>query len=152
MTESPDPFVQALNRYAAAVRAKNLSAFLALYADDVHVFDMWGAWELRGKDAWRELVSGWFASLGGEQVEVSFDAARAAVSAELAIGHATLTYTAISAQGEVLRSLDNRFSAALKKVDGGWLIFHEHTSAPVSHETLKATLHRIAPAPGRGGT
>jgi ketosteroid isomerase-like protein len=40
--------------YKAAARTKNVEAFLAIYDDDVHVFDMWGMWSLRGIEAWRE--------------------------------------------------------------------------------------------------
>jgi hypothetical protein len=34
--------------YAAAVRAKDADGFIALYASDVRVFDMWGRWSYVG--------------------------------------------------------------------------------------------------------
>jgi uncharacterized protein (TIGR02246 family) len=144
MTQNSDPFLAALHGYAAAARARDLSAFLALYDDDVQVFDMWGKWQLRGRQAWQELVSSWFASLREEQLIVSFDAAASTASGDLCVGHAMLTYTAVAADGRTLRSLDNRLTAALRRTGGGWLIFHEHTSAPVHHSTLKASLLRTA--------
>jgi ketosteroid isomerase-like protein len=58
------------------------------------------------------------------------------------MGYALLTYTAVSADGTELRSLDNRITAALRKVDGVWKIFHEHTSAPIDHASTKAMLRR----------
>jgi ketosteroid isomerase-like protein len=64
------------------------------------------------------------------------------VTDALAIGHATLTYTAVSAAGQRLRTLDNRITLALRRQAGEWKIFHEHTSAPIEHATLKAILTR----------
>src|SRR6185312_9929081 len=42
------PFHLALAAYAQSVLAKDVDAFVALYDPDVHVFDMWGKWSLRG--------------------------------------------------------------------------------------------------------
>lgn len=142
MSEQQDPFVQILEAYSASVRAKDVEAFVAIYADDVHVFDMWGTWSLQGIAAWRAMAEQWFSSLGDEQVVVSVAQARATVHADLAVGHASLTYTAVSAAGAVLRSLDNRITLALRKTQGSWKIFHEHTSAPIDHATLRARIKR----------
>ena len=142
MSQQHDPFVQILDAYAAAVRAKNVDAFVAIYADDVHVFDMWGTWSLQGIAAWRAMAEQWFSSLGDEQVVVSVTDARSTVHAEITVGHASLTYAAVSASGVTLRSLDNRITLALRKTRGAWKIFHEHTSAPIDHATLRAQLKR----------
>ena len=142
MSQTPNPFLQVLEAYKAAVLAKDVEAFLALYDDQVHVFDLWGAWSLHGIDAWRSMAVGWFASVGDERIIVDIDQASSTCFSELAIGHAFLTYTAISVDGRELRSLDNRITAALRKVDGIWRIFHEHTSVPIDHASAKAMLRR----------
>ena len=139
---SENPFRQTLAAYAAAVRAKDVDAFASLYDLDIHVFDMWGTWSLRGLPAWRDLAASWFSSLGVESVAVTFDNDSAAVAGDLAIGHAVLTYTAIASDGKKIRSLSNRATMALRKTADGWKIFHEHTSAPIDHESLKAILIR----------
>jgi len=136
------PVETALARYAQAVRDKDVDAFAALYAEDVQVFDMWGAWSLHGIEAWRGMAGSWFDALGDEQVVVTWSALRTSVAEALAIGHATLTYTAVSAAGQTLRTLDNRTTLALRRQAGEWRIFHEHTSAPIEHETLQAILTR----------
>jgi len=136
------PVETALARYAQAVRDKDVDAFAALYAEDVQVFDMWGAWSLHGIEAWRGMAGSWFDSLGDEQVVVTWSALQTSVAEALAIGHATLTYTAVSAAGQTLRTLDNRITLALRRQAGEWKIFHEHTSAPIEHETLQAILRR----------
>jgi ketosteroid isomerase-like protein len=142
MSQTTDPVRDALARYAAAAHDKDVNAFVSLYADDLRVFDMWNSWELRGIAAWRSMAEGWFTSLGDERVIVTASDVVSTVSGDLALGHATLTFTALSAEGKELRSLDNRISVALKRTGNTWKIFHEHTSAPISHETLKGTIKR----------
>ena len=135
--QTSDPVSHALAQYKAAVYAKDVNAFVSLYEDDVHVFDMWNQWELRGIDAWRSMAEGWFGSLATEHVVVSFNDVVSTVGADLALGHATVTYTAVSAEGKELRSLDNRMTIALRRTSGAWKIFHEHTSGPIEHTSLK---------------
>ena len=142
MSQTSDPVHQALARYSAAAYEKDVDAFVALYSADLHVFDMWNSWELRGIDAWRAMAAGWFSSLGEKRVVVKARDVVATVSGELAMGHATLTYTAISADGQELRSLDNRITLAMRRVGNAWKIFHEHTSGPIDHKTMKGVIKR----------
>jgi ketosteroid isomerase-like protein len=137
-----DPVAHALAQYKAAVYAKDIEAFVSIYADDVHVFDMWNQWELRGIDAWRGMAQGWFGSLGAERVVVSFSDVAATIGTDIAVGHATVTYTAVSAEGQELRSLDNRMTITLRRVGDLWKIFHEHTSGPIDHKSMKGTIKR----------
>jgi ketosteroid isomerase-like protein len=48
-----------LQEYAESVRAKDVDRFVALYSDDVRVFDMWGRWSYDGAVAWREMAVEW---------------------------------------------------------------------------------------------
>lgn len=132
-----------LEAYAAAVRAKDVDAFLALYADDARNFDLWSEWSYDGKDAVRAMVTEWFGSLGDdEQVVVEFDDVRTHVGAEVAALSAFARYAAVSPDGTELRSLNNRRTWALaKNGDGDWKIVHEHTSAPAG-EGGKVQLRR----------
>ena len=142
MSQTSGPVHEALSRYSAAAYEKDVDAFVSLYADDLHVFDMWNSWELRGIAAWRAMAAGWFSSLGDERVVVKASEVVANVNADLALGHATLTYTAISANGQELRSLDNRITLALRRAGNDWKIFHEHTSGPIDHQTMKGVIKR----------
>ncbi len=137
-----DPVQQALDAYKAAVFAKDVDAFVALYADDVRVFDMWGEWQVDGLAAWRAMAADWFGSLGDERVLVDFTDLRTNVDGGLAVGHVLVAYAAIDLEGGVLRSLTSRFSVALRREGGAWKIFHEHSSAPLDHATTKAILTR----------
>ena len=142
MTDTPDPVTQALDAYKAAAFAKDVDALVALYADDVRVFDMWGEWQYDGLAAWRAMVAGWFGSLGEERVLVDFSDVRTVLAPDLALGHLLVAYAAIDTQGGELRSLTSRMSVALRREGGGWKIFHEHTSAPLDFSTTKAILQR----------
>ena len=123
---------QMLEAYAAAVRAKDVDAFMDLYADDTRNFDLWNEWSYDGKDALRGMVAEWFGSLDDdEEVAVEWDDVRAQSGEDVAALSAFLTYSAVSPSGETLRSMNNRLTWVLRKNgDGAWQIDHEHTSAP----------------------
>ena len=134
---------QMLTEYAESVRAKDVDRFMALYSEDVQVFDMWGRWSYDGAAPWREMAAEWFGSLGSEQVAVEFDDVQTVVGDEIAIAHAFVTYKGLSAEGEELRAMNNRMTWALRKQpDGAWQVVHEHSSAPADFETGKVQLRR----------
>jgi uncharacterized protein (TIGR02246 family) len=124
-----------LDKYAAAVRAKDVDAFVDLYADDVRTFDLWTVWSYDGKDALRGMVAEWFGSLGDDVVAVDWDDLRTQAGDDVAALSAFLTYRGLSARGEELRSMNNRLTWVLRKDgEGAWKIAHEHTSAPAGDE------------------
>jgi uncharacterized protein (TIGR02246 family) len=124
-----------LDAYSAAVRAKDVDGFVGLYADDVRTFDLWSVWSYDGKDAFREMVAEWFGSLGDDVVAVSYDEVRTQAGEDVAGLSAFLTFRGLSAEGEELRSMNNRLTWVLRKEgDGAWKIAHEHTSAPAGDE------------------
>jgi ketosteroid isomerase-like protein len=124
-----------LDAYAVAVRAKDVDAFLGLYADDVRTFDLWERWSYDGPEAWRGMVTEWFGSLGDDLVAVEFDEVRSEVGHDVAAVSAFTTYRRLSPAGEELRSMNNRLTWVLRKAgDGSWKIVHEHTSAPAGDE------------------
>lgn len=127
-------------RYAAAAEAKDLEAFLALYDPRVRVYDAWGRWSHEGQDAWREAVAAWFGSLGSEGVSIEFDGLSAGGSGDAAFASAFVVYAGLSEGGDVLHSMRNRLSWGLLRGPEGWLIVHEHTSAPIDFESGKAML------------
>ena len=131
-----------LEEYRDAVHAKDVDRFVAIFADDVTVFDMWGAWSHDGIDAWRRMAEEWFGSLGDELVRVEFDDVQTTVSDDVAVLSAFVTFTGLSADGEELRSMNNRLTLGLRKADGTWKVVHEHTSAPVDMATGKVDLKR----------
>ena len=130
-----------LDAYAAAVRTKDVDAFLDLYADDVRTFDLWSVWTYDGKDRLRAMVEEWFGSVGTDTIGVEFDEVRTEVGDEVAAVSAFTTFRGISAEGEELRSMNNRLTWILRRDGDGWKIAHEHTSAPAGDEG-KVSLRR----------
>ena len=127
--------------YKAAVFQKDIDAFLALFDENVRVFDMW-AWAYEGHVAWRGMVTGWFSSLGAERDVVSFDDIRIQESGDIGVASAFMRFAAVSEKGEELRFLQNRLTWVVQKKAGVWKIIHEHTSGPVDGETMKVRLQR----------
>jgi ketosteroid isomerase-like protein len=137
-----NPILQVLNDYKAAVFAKDVDSFVALYDADVLVFDMWRVWSYNGISSWREMAGGWFGSLGTERVIVDFSDVQTIVTQDLAVVHAFVTYKAVTTDGVDLRSLDNRLTVTLRQTGDGWKIVHQHTSSPIDLATATVIFKR----------
>jgi ketosteroid isomerase-like protein len=128
--------------YKSAVYAKDVGAFMKLYDQRVRVFDAWGVWSYEGSKTWQLAIEAWFTSLGAERVKVFFEDVQIEGDADFAVVSAIVTYAAESAQGEPLRTMQNRLTWALKTSGHVLRIIHEHTSAPVGFDDAKAILLR----------
>ncbi|HEY4066380.1 MAG TPA: nuclear transport factor 2 family protein [Burkholderiaceae bacterium] len=146
MSDIKDQVLRLLDTYKSAVLAKNAETFMHLYDPEVRVFDTWGSWSYEGAAAWRVAVEGWFASLGSESVRVGFDDVKIVGEPGFAAMSAIVSYAALSAQGQELRTMQNRISWVLKTSGHVLRVVHEHTSAPVGFEDAKAILTRAAKA------
>ena len=142
MSDTDKSITRILESYQAAVLAKDAQALMRLYDPAVRVFDAWGVWSYEGAQAWQMAVEAWFTSLGGEKVRVSFEDVQSTVGREMAMVSAVVTYAGVSAQGEPLRAMQNRISWVLRTTGHVLRIVHEHTSAPVGFEDMKAILQR----------
>jgi uncharacterized protein (TIGR02246 family) len=131
-----------LDAYAAAARAKDVDALVALYADDVVLFDAWEAWSHRGRDAWRSAVEAWFAGAGHDTIAVTFDELAERVNGDAAVAHMVVRYAAEGPDGRELRALESRMTWALERRDGAWRVVHEHSSAPAEFATGKVAYSR----------
>lgn len=127
-------------RYADAVFRKDEAAFLALYAADAVVYDLWDQWFYAGREAWARSVQQWFGSLGEDRVTVGFTPTMARIEGDAAAWCAIVRYAAIDPAGSELRSMENRMSWSLFRRDGDWSIVHQHSSAPATVGTLKISL------------
>lgn len=127
--------------YAKAVFEKDIEGFLALFDEDVRVFDMW-AWSYDGSPAWREMVTGWFGSLGADRDVVTFEDVRVTENGEMGVASAFARFAAVSEKGEELRFLQNRLTWVVRRNAGAWKIVHEHTSGPVDGATMQVRLRR----------
>jgi ketosteroid isomerase-like protein len=143
LSDSEHEIKRIVESYKAAVFAADAEAFIRLYHPAVRVFDTWGVWLYDGAPAWQRAVEGWFASLGTERVRAGFSEVQILAGRPLAALDAIVTYTAESAKGEALRSMQNRITWVLRETGHVLRIVHEHTSAPVGFDDCNAILTRI---------
>jgi ketosteroid isomerase-like protein len=145
MPQVEDPVLRAMfDRYASAVRGRDLNAFLALYSNDVVIFDAWDRWAHRGKPEWAEAVAIWFASSAAEVLEVDFRETTCAISAGGASAHGVVIFRAVDRSGGTIRAMKNRFTWLLCRESDDWAIVHEHTSVPVRFESKLALGEGVA--------
>lgn len=143
MTETDKSLTRVIDAYAAAVFARDAAALMRLYDPEVRVFDAWGIWSYEGAAAWQAAVEAWFTSLGSERVKVRFDELRSwSAGRDLAMVSAFVTYASVAADGRALRSMGNRLSWGLRTSGHVLRIVHEHSSAPIGFDDMKAILQR----------
>jgi uncharacterized protein (TIGR02246 family) len=132
-----EPIRDLLARYEGAVGAKDVDGFVALYDDDVRVFDAWGSWSHDGASEWRRAVEEWFGSVGDDRIAVEFDELTTVLDGGVAAAHAIATFKGLTPDGQELRAIANRLTWTLRQTDGAWRIVHEHTSVPIDVETSR---------------
>jgi len=142
VTPKANPGDEFFKAYTAAVHAKDLDAFVSLYDDTVRIFDTWDRWSHDGLVAWRTMALEWFGSRGTDRVVVDVSDVRSSATPDMAHASAFLRFTAVDPAGKPLRSLENRITVVLERRGAAWKVVHEHTSAPVNSEGLKAMLKR----------
>lgn len=138
MNANDNPLDCYFDAYAEAVLAKQADALAALYHPQAVLFDAWDVWSGAGRAAVQAMAQNWFASLGEDRVAVTFSPMQRTIGADVAAAAAFVTYTALTATGERLRSQVNRISVVLRREADAWLVVHEHTSVPVGFESKQA--------------
>ena len=129
-----------LENYKTAVYEKDVEKFLSIYDPELHIYDCWGNWEIKGISSWKENVVEWFngLSVDGVLLKVDFNDLVVEEYSYLAFVHCGVTFAAHQEEsGEKLRQITNRFTYCLKKVNESWVIAHEHSSLPINKESGK---------------
>jgi uncharacterized protein (TIGR02246 family) len=117
-----------LERWAAAVRAKNMPEVLANHASDFVMFDVPAPFESRGLGAYEDT---WKLFYSNQPDPVAFDIKRLEVIAGDDVAFAFAHMQCIEpTEREQRTPLDFRLSVGLRRVEGRWLIVHEHHSVP----------------------
>ncbi|ARP99723.1 YybH family protein [Pseudorhodoplanes sinuspersici] len=138
-TSSNEAAVHArLEQWLEASRAMNLDAIRACYVPDMVSYDCHSAFQFQGIDAYSKHLEMCFSHMAGPAtIEVS----ELSVTADehIAFGHMTMHCGCTSTSGTEhwcwLRS-----TVCLRKIDGHWLIAHDHCSAPFDPMSNQAML------------
>jgi ketosteroid isomerase-like protein len=133
---------QRLERYVAAIRAKDLERVMAIFARDLVSFDFEAPLQHVGADAKRKNWARAFAAfedpLGYEIHHLTIT-----VGGDVAFGHSLNRISGRLKNGNTM-SYWVRWTPCFRKVDGVWLIAHDQVSVPADPESGKALLN-LAP-------
>jgi len=131
--------IKALNqRFAAAVKAKDINTIMSVYAPDegLLVFDVIPPRQYVGAKAYRKNWEDALAFFSGP-VEYEMSDLHIETDGDLGFSHRIDHGVLTDEAGEKL-SLTLRITNVYRKIDGKWLIVHEHASVPVDLATGKA--------------
>jgi uncharacterized protein (TIGR02246 family) len=119
-----------IEAWADAVRRKDYDGILRSHAADFVMFDVPPPFESVGLDAYRKTWDLFF-SCSGEPVRFEIQEMDVTAGADVAFAFATTRCTTRGSDGKP-EALDFRLTIALRKVDGRWMIAHEHHSVPAT--------------------
>lgn len=125
---------QLIEHWMPAVRARDIPAITAPYADDIVAFDAIKALQFKGKAAYREH---WQACMEHCPGDMIFEMEQLQIHAtdDLAFAHWLNRCGPASEEGGEDKSCYMRASVGYKRIDGQWKVIHEHWSAPFDMET-----------------
>jgi ketosteroid isomerase-like protein len=112
--------------WAAAVRRRDLSAVLRHHAADILMFDVPPPFQSRGIEAYAQTWRTFF-DWASEPAVFDFTDMHLTAGRDVAFVSAAMR-CADKAQGP----LDFRLTVGLRKVEGQWIIVHEHHSVPAA--------------------
>ncbi len=119
-----------LERWAAAVRAKNMPEVLSNHASEFVMFDVPPPFESRGLAAYEDT---WKLFYSNQPEPVTFDIKWLEVVAGDDVAFAFAHMQCIEPAEKVQRTrLDFRLTVGLRKLEGRWTIVHEHHSVPAT--------------------
>ena len=127
-----EDLVQALN-------AKDLAGVMAFYAPDIVSFDLTPPLRYVGADKKRRAWQEAFATFPGPFAYEVRDL-NVTTDGELALVHSLNHVNATLASGHVT-DLWVRWTACFRRIDGVWLVVHDHVSVPADVEQGQAALH-----------
>lgn len=139
MTSATADIRTIFDRYVAAIEGVDPKGLLALYGDDIHVFDSMGAVETHGIDAWGATVQEWLGNPDVRQ-ECHIEDLVVIDNGDVALARALVQYRG-EWEGQ-MQGMWNRATWGLRRIDGDWKIIHEHTSVAIDDETMQPIFER----------
>jgi uncharacterized protein (TIGR02246 family) len=126
-------------QFADAFNKKDVNAIMAVYSDDVFVFDVVPPRQYVGAKAYRQDWEQLFKLFNANP---KFDISDLAITTDgdLGFSHSIQRVQATMVKGDPL-DLTVRVTDAYRKINGQWKIVQEHVSVPVNLETQKPDLH-----------
>ena len=128
------------NHLISSVKAKDLDGVMSVYVPDgsLFVFDVIPPREYVGAPAYREDWKGVLASFNGP-IGAELSDLKITSGDNLAFGHSIQHFSGADRSGNQIDWI-LRVTDCYEKINGKWLIVHEHYSVPVDLQTAKADL------------
>jgi uncharacterized protein (TIGR02246 family) len=140
-TDTTAEVQEVLDRWAKAFRDKDIEGIMAVYAagNAVVAYDIVPPLQYRGKDAYRKNYVEFLDQYTGA-IEVEVRDPHIAAGNNVAFIHALERVSGTLKSTGQHSDLWMRATSGLRKIDGKWLIVHDHISAPADFATGKAVL------------
>ena len=130
---------QRIEELAKALRAKDIDGVMSIFAPDLVSFDIVPPLRYVGADnkrrAWQEAFAIYTGPFDYELHELNVT-----TDGELAFVHSLNHVTATLASGHVT-DMWLRWTACFRRIDGVWLVVHDHVSVPADLEPGQAALN-----------
>ena len=123
---------------AKAIRAKDVNGSVSSYAPAVLLFDVVDPLRRVVSEAAKERLSEWFSSFQG-RIGYELRDLSIAASEDAAFSHSLNRVSATTTDGQKL-DMWWRATVGYRKLDGEWMITHEHASVPFDVKSGQASL------------
>ncbi|MGD1840979.1 MAG: YybH family protein [Thermonemataceae bacterium] len=119
--------------------AKNVESIMTYYVPDILSYDLMAPLQFEGASMWRENWINFFNAFKGD-IQLTFEDLTVFQSGNLATIRGLTRLQGTTVHGEEL-DMWTRETNVMRKINGEWLIVHDHVSVPMSFETGKALIN-----------
>jgi ketosteroid isomerase-like protein len=121
-----------------ALRAKDIDALMLYHAPDILSFDVVNPLQYAGADESRRRAKEWFSTL---RAPITLEMRDLTITAgnDVAFCHSLNRINGTTTSGGE-PNMWVRSTVCLRKIEGEWMVTHEHTSVPFNTETGMASL------------
>ncbi|MBO0745104.1 MAG: nuclear transport factor 2 family protein [Candidatus Dormibacteraeota bacterium] len=133
---------QRIDRLAEAVRAGDLEGLERMYAPDIVSFDVQPPLEVVGAEGKRKNWANAFAAF---QLPVGYEIRDLTITlgGDVAFAHGFSRLSGTLQNGTRVGGFWARYTVCLRKLDGSWLIAHDHVSVPLDVESGRGVVHLV---------
>lgn len=126
------------DRWLRALRTKDLEGIMSCYAPDILVFDLLPPLRYAGTDEYRKNWAEWFPTFQGP-IEYEVLDLTITTSDEAAFSHSLNRISGKRTDGTESNTWV-RATVCYRKIDGKWMMAHEHVSVPFYMDSGKASI------------
>lgn len=125
---------QTLKSFAEVICKGDIKSIMEFYSDDIIAFDMMPPLEFTDKDKYQKSWQEYFTNYFKFPVHFDYEKQKFSIDGDVAFTHALVHMSGELKDGEEKVDMWMRNTTCLKKVNGKWLITHEHNSIPMDNE------------------